>query len=67
MYNLGVYLRERYDEFLGDIYTPDVTKMHTTEYALSMLSAQLVNAGLWPPAINQIWFEDLNWQPIPSG
>ncbi|XP_070165743.1 venom acid phosphatase Acph-1 isoform X2 [Polyergus mexicanus] len=66
MYNLGVYLREKYDEFLGDVYTPDVTKMHTTEYALSMLSAQLVNAGLWPPAINQIWFEDLNWQPIPS-
>ncbi|XP_050464238.1 venom acid phosphatase Acph-1-like isoform X1 [Cataglyphis hispanica] len=66
MYNLGVYLRERYDEFLGDTYMPGVTRMHTTEFALSMLSAQLVNAGLWPPAINQIWFEDLNWQPIPS-
>lgn len=66
MYNLGVYLRKRYDEFLGDIYTSDVMKMHTTEYALSMLSAQLVNAGLWPPATNQIWFEGFNWQPIPT-
>ncbi|CAL1677646.1 unnamed protein product [Lasius platythorax] len=66
MYNLGVYLRERYDEFLGDTYMSDVTKMHTTEYALSMLSAQLVNAGLWPPATNQIWFEGINWQPIPT-
>lgn len=66
MYNLGVYLRERYGEFLGDIYTSDVMKMHTTENALSMISAQLVNAGLWPPVRNQIWFEGINWQPIPT-
>ncbi|XP_072756171.1 venom acid phosphatase Acph-1 isoform X2 [Anoplolepis gracilipes] len=66
MYNLGMYLRERYDEFLGNTYTFDVSKMHTTEYALSMLSGQLVNAGLWPPATNQIWLAGFNWQPIPS-
>ncbi|XP_029165957.1 venom acid phosphatase Acph-1-like [Nylanderia fulva] len=66
MYNFGVYLRERYDKFLGDTYTSEVMKMHTTEYPLSMLSAQLVNAGLWPPVGNQIWFEGINWQPIPT-
>lgn len=67
MYNLGVLLREKYSEFLGNTYTPEITRMRTTEYDLSILSAQLVNAGLWPPTGDQIWLEGLNWQPIPSG
>lgn len=67
MYNLGVHLREIYDEFLGDAYTYEILKMRTTEYPLSMLSAQLVNAGLWPPSKNQTWHEDMKWQPIPTG
>lgn len=67
MYNLGVYLREIYNEFLGDIYTSEIMKIRTTEHSLSILSAQLVNAGLWPPTKSQIWIENLNWQPIPIG
>ncbi|XP_053989048.1 venom acid phosphatase Acph-1-like isoform X2 [Hylaeus volcanicus] len=66
MYNLGVHLREVYGQLLGDIFTTEVMKMHTTEYPLSMMSAQLVNAGLWPPAESQVWNSDLNWQPIPT-
>lgn len=66
MYNLGVHLRDIYDEFLGDTYMHDVTKIRTTEYTLSILSAQLVNAGLWPPSEGQMWMEGFNWQPIPT-
>ncbi|KAK1119749.1 hypothetical protein K0M31_013165 [Melipona bicolor] len=66
MYALGVHLREVYDEFLGDVYTCETMKMQTAEYPLSMLSGQLVNAGLWPPAKIQQWSVDLNWQPIPT-
>ncbi|XP_017888893.1 venom acid phosphatase Acph-1-like [Ceratina calcarata] len=66
MYNLGVHLRETYDEFLGDVYKSDTMKMRTAEYPLSMISGQLVNAGLWPPAENQKWSTDMNWQPIPT-
>ncbi|XP_018403552.1 PREDICTED: venom acid phosphatase Acph-1-like [Cyphomyrmex costatus] len=65
MYNLGVYLRETYDEFLGNVYMSDIMKTRTTEHSLSILSAQLVHAGLWPPTKNQMWNENLNWQPIP--
>lgn len=65
MYNLGVHLRETYDEFLGEKY--EIMKMQTTEYSLSILSAQLVNAGLWPPSQRQMWMEGINWQPIPTG
>ncbi|XP_043579475.1 venom acid phosphatase Acph-1-like isoform X1 [Bombus pyrosoma] len=66
MYNLGVHLRKVYGEFLGDIYTSETMKMQTAEYPLSMLSGQLVNAGLWPPVEIQRWSADINWQPIPT-
>ncbi|KAK2588039.1 hypothetical protein KPH14_004109 [Odynerus spinipes] len=65
MYNLGTYLRRRYDKFLGDVYTNEIMRMRTTEFESSKLSAQLVNAGLWPPSKIQKWNDDLNWQPIP--
>lgn len=67
MYNLGVHLRKVYGEFLGDLYMSQTMKMQTAEYPLSMLSGQLVNAGLWPPAEIQRWSADINWQPISTG
>ncbi|XP_015434584.1 PREDICTED: venom acid phosphatase Acph-1-like [Dufourea novaeangliae] len=66
MYNLGVHLRDVYDEFLGDVFTTRTVKVRTAGYPLSMMSSQLVNAGLWPPAEIQKWNNDVNWQPIPS-
>ncbi|XP_025987663.2 venom acid phosphatase Acph-1 [Solenopsis invicta] len=66
LYNLGMYLRKAYDKFLGDIYTPEITKTQTTEHTLSILSAQLVNTALWPPATDQMWIENFHWQPIPN-
>ncbi|KAL0113391.1 hypothetical protein PUN28_012512 [Cardiocondyla obscurior] len=65
IYNLGVYLRKTYDEFLSNVYTSEIMKTRTTEHSLSILSAHLVNAGLWPPAKNQMWINNFNWQPIP--
>nr|XP_050869221.1 venom acid phosphatase Acph-1-like [Vespula vulgaris] len=65
MYNLGAYLRRRYDKFLGDVYTSKIMKMRTTEFPLSQISAEIVNAALWPPSELQKWNNDLNWQPIP--
>ena len=66
MYNLGVHLRETYNEFLGDVYKQETMKMQTADYPLSMMSGQLVNAGLWPPAEIQKWNNDIDWQPIPT-
>lgn len=65
MYNLGTYLRERYDKFLGNVYSNKIMKTRTTEFPLSQISAELVNAALWPPSELQKWDNDLNWQPIP--
>ncbi|XP_046741346.1 venom acid phosphatase Acph-1-like isoform X2 [Diprion similis] len=64
-YDLGVRLRRRYGEFLGELLHPEVTKVRTIDENMSKLSAALVNAGLWPPANLQRWSESLNWQPVP--
>ncbi|XP_012285663.1 venom acid phosphatase Acph-1 [Orussus abietinus] len=66
MFNLGVYLRQRYGDFLGEIYTENVTTLVTNQFVTSMMSGSLVNAGLWPPASIQRWHDDLPWQPIPT-
>ncbi|KAK0182665.1 hypothetical protein PV327_000778 [Microctonus hyperodae] len=64
LYNFGVFLRDKYDGFLGEIYYPEIMRMRTSEYVLSMISGQLVDAGLWPPAPAQKWDSALNWQPV---
>lgn len=67
MYKLGSFLRHRYNNFLGDIYKPGVTRVRSTGKFRTMASAELVNAGLWPPSITQQWNRDLIWLPIPYG
>lgn len=35
------------------------------DFDRTIMSAQLVMGGMFPPQGNQIWNTDLNWQPIP--
>lgn len=59
-------MRRRYAKLLGDgSYSTD--KVFTVSSAVdrTINSASLVLAGLFPPQNNQIWNEDLPWQPIP--
>ncbi|XP_014217450.1 venom acid phosphatase Acph-1-like [Copidosoma floridanum] len=65
LFGLGVSLRKTYDRFLGSLYTEPAMLMRTTEYPVSIIAGELINAGLWPPVGPQIWKEDLPWQPIP--
>lgn len=64
MYNNGMFIRERYNEFLGSIYSDKVAYARATDSDRTITSAQLVCAGIWPPASAQKW-GPLNWQPIP--
>ncbi|ENN71935.1 venom acid phosphatase Acph-1 [Dendroctonus ponderosae] len=64
-YNLGVLLRDRYDEFLGDTWNSNLLDVRTTDYNRTKMSALLVLAGLWPPRGSNVWNDDLPWQPIP--
>ncbi|KAL1502127.1 hypothetical protein ABEB36_007319 [Hypothenemus hampei] len=64
MYELGKFLRQRYDNFLGDFYHPNEFYSQSTGVDRTKASVQLVNVGIWPPKTKQIW-GPLNWQPIP--
>uniref|UniRef100_A0A1Y1N7Z4 Acid phosphatase n=1 Tax=Photinus pyralis TaxID=7054 RepID=A0A1Y1N7Z4_PHOPY len=65
LYEHGRYLRNRYGAFLGDHYTPSEYYVQTTDVDRTKVSAQCINAGLWPPNAAQKWGA-LDWQPIPS-
>lgn len=65
-YKLGQFLRNRYDQFLGDYITENILEIRSTGFRRTRCSALLVLAGLWPPRGEQIWNKDLPWQPIPA-
>lgn len=63
LYNLGIFLRKKYDGYLGDLYTPDICHIQTTDVTRTKMSAQLLSAGMWPPSDATKW-GPLDWQPI---
>ena len=64
-YRIGQMLRERYDEFLGDIYHPRDVYAISSDIDRTKMSLQLVLAGLYHPSPTQLWNESLPWMPIP--
>lgn len=64
-YKLGQYFRDRYDEFLGPLYSKKVITFYSSEVDRVVMTGELVAAGMYPPVGIQRWNTDLNWQPIP--
>lgn len=64
LYNIGKFIRNRYNKFLGTFYSPDEYYTQSTGVDRTKVSMQMVNAGLWPPSKDQKW-GPLDWQPIP--
>lgn len=64
VYEIGRFLRNRYQNFLGDYYSPDEYYAQSTDVDRTKASSLLLNAGLWPPKTIQVW-GNLDWQPIP--
>ncbi|XP_050438376.1 prostatic acid phosphatase-like isoform X2 [Adelges cooleyi] len=66
-FELGKWLRNRYQDFLPAIYSPDDIYIHSTSVDRAIMSAGSNLAGLYPPVGNQTWNADLGklWQPIP--
>ncbi|XP_014234174.2 venom acid phosphatase Acph-1-like isoform X1 [Trichogramma pretiosum] len=65
-YGLGLFLREKYDEFLGQLYRPKAVFARSTDYPRTKMCLQLVLSGLFPPQAEQVWNKNLPWQPIPT-
>lgn len=65
-YRLGKFLRSRYNDFLGGVYTPKLVVARSSDFERTKMSLQLVLASLFPPRNVQRWNSILNWQPIPA-
>lgn len=66
LYDIGSWLRNRYGELLGKLYSSDTIYAQSTGVSRTQMSIELVLASLYPPVgTSQEWNKDLNWQPIP--
>ncbi|XP_011255200.1 prostatic acid phosphatase isoform X2 [Camponotus floridanus] len=63
-YNQGLFLRKRYDNFLGSMYNPDIFYLQTTAVDRTKMSGMLEAAALWKPNEKQSFKTDLPWQPV---
>ncbi|VTJ69713.1 Hypothetical predicted protein [Marmota monax] len=64
-YELGQYLRKRYDKFLNKSYKHDQVYVRSTDVDRTLMSAMTNLAALFPPEGTSIWNPSLPWQPIP--
>ncbi|KMQ93151.1 lysosomal acid phosphatase, partial [Lasius niger] len=63
-YNQGLFLRKRYDSFLGSTYSPDIFYLQSTAVDRTKMSGMLEAAALWKPDEKQSFKPDLSWQPV---
>ncbi|CAG5136630.1 unnamed protein product [Candidula unifasciata] len=65
-YKLGQYLRSRYDGFLNTShYNHQEISVQSSGVERCLMSAYCNLAGLFPPQGDQLWNENIPWQPIP--
>jgi len=64
-YALGMFLRERYNKFLGETYRPQYVRARSTDFDRTLMTNALVQAAVYPPKGDQIWNPELLWQPVP--
>lgn len=64
-YELGQFLRKTYGDFIGEKYFANETYYRSTDVDRTLMSAQLVSAGIFRPYRDDIWNSKLMWQPIP--
>jgi len=64
-FELGQWIRERYDGFLSSNYSEQEIVVRSTDVDRTLMSAMANLAGLYPPAGYWQWNQDLAWQPIP--
>ncbi|CAH1153461.1 unnamed protein product [Phaedon cochleariae] len=65
MYSLGMTIKNQYKHFIQDTYWPKDINISSSYSDRCKMSGQLFCAGMFPPTGEQIWNDDLLWQPIP--
>ncbi|XP_011305338.1 prostatic acid phosphatase-like [Fopius arisanus] len=66
MFDLGRHLRTKYKKILPTKYSPHDIYVRSTDIDWTLMSAELVLAGLYPAVGDQIWKRLMYpWRPIP--
>lgn len=63
-YTLGTYIRQRYLGFLNTSYYANQVLVNSTDIDRTLNSVASNLAGLYPPSDDEIWNQNLLWQPI---
>lgn len=58
-------MRRRYENLLSGHYSAGKVYIRSSDTDRSLMSAQCVTAGLFPPSGDELWNTHLRWQPIP--
>ncbi|KAL3265838.1 hypothetical protein HHI36_010034 [Cryptolaemus montrouzieri] len=65
MYELGKWMRARYDNFLSKTYHKKEIYVLSSDEDRCIRSASALLAGLYPPVDTDVWNPNLPWNPIP--
>ncbi|XP_029165199.1 venom acid phosphatase Acph-1-like [Nylanderia fulva] len=64
IYDLGLMLKERYNQFLGEVYYPPMVYVRSTRLPRAKTSAQICHAALFKIYDQcQRWYNPFFWQP----
>lgn len=61
---MGKVFREEYKTFIPK-YSAQAVRVNSSDMDRAHMSAAALLAGMFPPEGNQIWNDQLIWQPIP--
>ncbi|XP_062121652.1 LOW QUALITY PROTEIN: prostatic acid phosphatase [Drosophila sulfurigaster albostrigata] len=64
-YELGKWLRKRYNSLLSTRFDIDQIYIQSTDVDRTLMSAQSNLAGLYEPVGEDVWNDQIKWQPIP--
>lgn len=65
LYNLGKFIRMKYGFLDHNKYMPDKAEVQSSSSDRCVMSTQALLAGLYPPAPEDAFTQDLKWLPIP--
>lgn len=64
-YELGKWLRKRYSSLLSTRFDTEEIYIQSTDVDRTLMSAQSNLAGLYEPVGEDVWNDQIKWQPIP--
>ncbi|XP_044761304.1 testicular acid phosphatase homolog [Coccinella septempunctata] len=65
LYNVGLWLRHHYSDFLRLKYDPKEIYVQSIDFDRCLMSAGALLAGLYPPVGDEVWNRNIPWQPVP--